>query len=123
MNLKFKCHVSSKISRRETASNFSAKKRITNKEEFPDLPEMPVVLQEVAEETPVGKPGLLMYVLLNTTTLPDVHWFTEAEIKTQIYRSQLLGSVNAQWNLSRRRIHERTISLRFLGHNPESSQT
>jgi hypothetical protein len=41
---------------------------------------MPVVLQEVAEETPVGKPGLLMYVLLNTTTLPDVHWFTEAEI-------------------------------------------
>jgi hypothetical protein len=53
---------------------------------LPDLPEMPVVLQEVAEETPVGKPGLLMYVLLNNTTFPDVHWFTEAEKKkkTQI---------------------------------------
>ena len=64
----------------KTARKFSAKKANNEERKLPDLPEMPVVLQEVAEETPVGKPGLLMYVLLNTTTLPDVHWFTEAEI-------------------------------------------
>jgi len=52
------------------------------------LPEMPVVLQEVAEETPVGKPGLLMYVLLNNTTLPDVHWFTEAVQQTPKLEAQ-----------------------------------
>jgi hypothetical protein len=44
----------------KTARKFSAKKANNKERKFPDLPEMPVVLQEVAEETPVGKPGLLM---------------------------------------------------------------
>ncbi len=71
----------------ETGRKFLAKNANNEEGKLSDLPDMPVVLQEVAEETPVGKPGLLMYVLLNTTTFPDVHWFTEAEINTNIVLS------------------------------------
>jgi hypothetical protein len=52
------------------------------------LPVAPVVLHEVAEETPVGKPGLVMYVLLKVTTLPVVQRLIAAVQQTPKFEAQ-----------------------------------